>query len=111
MASFNNGLLTVTLNDGSMVGGQVTGATEIQCERAQPEEMNHMLHADGDHGGGGDDSGDHNDQDDDQGEDEQGAPMCSTANLVPGTIVRVAVLTVSAAGAIWNEVELAGQNQ
>jgi hypothetical protein len=113
VASFNNGLLMITSNDGSMVSGQVTGATEIRCEQAEPEEMNHRLHVDGDHGGGGDNSdggdngGDHNGQNDDQGENEA---MCSTANLVTGTIVRDAELTLSGAGAIWKEVELAGQN-
>jgi hypothetical protein len=37
--------------------------------------------------------------------------MCSSANLVPGAVVRDAELTISGAGAIWQEVELAEQNQ
>jgi hypothetical protein len=114
VASFSNGVLTLRLNDGSMVSGQVTDATEIKCEAVEPQEMEHSRHADGDHGGGsngGDDNGDNNDNNDDQGEDEQGAPMCSSANLVPGAVVRDAELTISGAGAIWQEVELAEQNQ
>ena len=109
IASFRDGVLTLTLNDGSMVSGQVTDATEIKCESVEPQEMEHARHADGDHGGGtngGDDNGG-----DDQGEAEQGAPMCSPGNLIPGAVVRDAELKISAAGAIWQEVELAEQNQ
>lgn len=114
VASFSNGVLTLTLNDGSMVSGQVTDATEIKCEAVEPQEMEHSRHADGDHGGGsnsGDDNGDNNGNNDDQGENEQGAAMCLSANLVPGAVVRDAELTLSGAGAIWREVELAEQNQ
>jgi|HubBroStandDraft_3_1064219.scaffolds.fasta_scaffold60796_2 hypothetical protein len=76
--------------------------------------MEHSRHADGVHGGGsngGDDNGDNDGNNDDQREDEQGAAMCSCANLVPGAIVRDAELTISGAGAIWREVELAEQNR
>jgi hypothetical protein len=76
--------------------------------------MEHSRHADGVHGGGsngGDDNGDNDGNNDDQREDEQGAAMCSSANLVPGAIVRDAELTISGAGAIWREVELAEQNR
>lgn len=112
VASFSNGVLTLMLNDGSMVSGQVTNSTEIKCEAAE-QEMEHSRHADGDHGGGsnggGDDNGrgdDHGD-DNDQGNDGQGAPMCSTGSLVPGATVRDAELAISGTGAIWSEVELA----
>jgi hypothetical protein len=114
VASFNNGVLTLKLNDGSMVSGQVTGATEIKCEAAEPQEMEHSRHADGDHGGGSNGDGDQggaSNGDGDQGEDENGAPMCSTANLAPGTLVSDAELRVTGSGAIWKELELAEQNQ
>jgi hypothetical protein len=115
VASFRNGVLMLALNDGSMVSGQVTDATEIKCEAVESQEMEHNRHADGDHRGGrngGDDNGDDNgNNDDDQGEDEQGARMCSSANLVRGAVVRDAELTISRAGAIWQEVELAEHNQ
>jgi hypothetical protein len=110
VASFSNGVLTLTLNDGSMVSGQVTDATEVKCEGAEPQEMEHSRHADGDHGGGSN-GGDDNGNDDDQGEDAQGAAMCSSANLVPGAIVQDAELRISGPGAIWREVELAQQHQ
>jgi hypothetical protein len=114
VASFSNGVLILRLNDGSMVSGRVTNATEIRCEAAEPQEIEHSQHADGDHHGGsngGDDNGDNNDNNDDQGEDEQAEPMCSSANLVPGAVVRDAELTISGAGAIWKDVELPEQNQ
>jgi hypothetical protein len=37
--------------------------------------------------------------------------MCSSANLVPSAVMRDEKLTISAAGAIWQQVELAEQNQ
>ena len=119
VASFSNGVLMLTLNNGSMVSGHVTDAAEVKCEAVGPQEMEHSRHADGDHGGGsncggsngGEDNGDNNGSDDDRGEVEQGAPMCSSANLVPGAVVRDAELRISGAGAIWQEVELAEENQ
>jgi hypothetical protein len=114
VASVSNGVLILRLNDGSMVSGRVTDATEIKCETAEPQEIEHSRHADGDHGGGsngGDDQGDNNDNNDDQGEDERAEPMCSSTNLVPGAVVRDAELTISGAGAIWKDVGLAEQNQ
>lgn len=122
VAGFNNGVLTLRLNDGSMVSGQVDGATEFQCEGAPSQDMEHSRHADGDQGAGSGGSGsgdgadnnennDSNDNNDNQGQDDQGAAMCSTANLVPGTMVSDAELTISGAGGIWKEVDLAGQGQ
>jgi hypothetical protein len=114
VASFSNGVLTLRLNDGSIVSGQVTDVTEIKCEAVEARDMEHARHADGDHGGGsnrGEDNGDNDGNNDDQGEEEQGAAMCSSADLVPGAVVRDAELTISGAGAIWREVELAEHNQ
>ena len=110
IASFENGVLTIKLADGSMVTGHVTNATEIRCEAADAGEIENPEHADGDHGGGNGSGnrGDNNNGDNRDGDDdEQGAEMCSTANLVPGTSVSDAELTVSGAGAVWNEVDLA----
>jgi hypothetical protein len=121
--SFNNqGVLTILLNDGSTVTGRVTNATELKCEAGPADEMNRehgRRGAEGDRSGNGDrngngDQGDdqgRDDQGDDQGEDQgEGAAMCSTANLTPGAVVREAELTVSTAGAIWNQVELDSQH-
>ncbi len=114
IASFTNGVLTIKLTDGSLVSGHVTSATEIRCAAAEPAEMEHSEHADGDHGGGndngnrgGNDNGDHNDRGE-PGDGAQGEHMCSTASLAPTASVSDAELTVSGAGAVWNEVDLAG---
>jgi hypothetical protein len=69
IASFTNGVLTITLANGQSVSGQVTPATEIKCEAAENEnevenenETGDRAHA-ADHGGddgssdGGDNSG------------------------------------------------------
>lgn len=95
VASFTGGVLTLKLNDGSMVSGMVTSATEIKCEVADGQEMEHSRHADGDRK-----------DSNDRGEDEPAGPMCSTANLAPGAVVSDAELTILGTGAVWTEVEL-----
>src|SRR5205085_8920142 len=63
--SFNNGVLTIMLNDGSTVSGAVTNDTELEC---MAPEQSQTVHEDGD-GGGGDQSGDgDNHSGDDQNE-------------------------------------------
>jgi hypothetical protein len=119
--SFNNGVLTILLGDMSTVSGKVTSATDIECQAPESPAM----HDDGDQGSGndqannddrgddngqGDDAGlqDRNDQGDDngQGDDEHAGQTCDMSNLTPGTVVREATLSVSNAGAIWNNIEL-----
>ncbi|MHB8234401.1 MAG: hypothetical protein ACYDHT_07080 [Solirubrobacteraceae bacterium] len=65
IASFSNGTLTITLNDGSSVSGKVTSFTEIECRSS--------MAAAASHGGRSDDNGqgDDNDQGDDRGQDGQ----------------------------------------
>jgi hypothetical protein len=110
VASFTNGVLTITVNDGSTVSGRVTGATELRCEAAEATEIERE-HADGDHGGS-DDSGQDNVSGSDENHDEHGQEpgehACDVSSLVPGTTVQEAELTVSSAGAIWSNVELVG---
>ena len=100
--SFTGGVLTIALNNGQMVSGDVTGDTEIEC---QASEMSSSLrsHDDGDRGG---DNG--NDQGDDQGQgdDNNENANCSSADLTPGTVVHEARLGISGAGATWDKVEL-----
>jgi hypothetical protein len=104
VATFADGTLTIKLNDGSMVSGKVTDATEIECSGTA------MMAADehGDDIGSGDnaDNGDNNDTNDNenQGGDEQ---SCSTASLAAGAVVQEAELKVSSGGAVWDKVELA----
>jgi hypothetical protein len=111
--SFTGGVLTIRLNDNSLVSGMVTDATELKCE-APENELNdndgddsfsgsRIAMDDGGGTSGGDNSSGDGSGDNNQGEDEQ---MCSTSNLTPGTVVQEAELNVSSAGAVWHEVEL-----
>ena len=126
VATFEGGVLTVTLNDGTKVTGKVTEQTEIKCEPGSE-----LAHA-ADHGDeGGEDSlgssngnenqgrddqgdGDQNDQND-QGDDDQNdqeehgePPQCGTSSLVAGALVREAELRVSSSGAVFEQIELVG---
>jgi uncharacterized repeat protein (TIGR03803 family) len=105
----SGGKLTVLLNDGSTVTGRVTDATEMECETAEADQMNGESQRRGDEGdrsGSRDngDNGDRGDNGDDQG--DEGA-TCSTADLMPGAVVREAELTISSgSGAVWTKLEL-----
>jgi hypothetical protein len=125
VTSFEEGVLTITLNDGTKVMGKVTEDTEINCE--QEDAMAHedaIAHA-ADHGDGGGHSwedgshgsenspGDDNEQGDDNGQgDDEGehgeAPGCGIASLTKGALVRDADLRLSSAGAVFEEIELVG---
>jgi len=111
--TFQNGVLTIVLNDGSTVSGRVTSDTELEC--MAPEESS-TTHEDGDRSG--DDNGSGDDQGQDQGDNDQGedqsdndqneneANNCSTSNLTGGTVVHEASLRIGSAGAVWQKVEL-----
>jgi hypothetical protein len=101
--SFSGGMLKIKLNDqnGTIVSGMVTDATELKCE-APENEVN-----DNDGEDGGSQSGDNTSGDNTSGEDQgEDAQMCTTANLTRGTVVQDAELKISSAGAVWQEVEL-----
>ena len=133
VTSFENGVLTITLTDGSTVSGAVDNSTEIEC--TAPANMQNSGDNDGDDNGGsnqgednggsnqgednggnqgdaGDDQGDNGDNQgdngDNQGEDnnEDNAQMCDSSSLTTGTPVSEAELKVSSAGAVWQKVEL-----
>lgn len=111
--SFDGTVLTIALADGSVVRGNVTSDTEINC-------MGPSAQASRDGGSGdsssGDDQGDQNTQggdqqgqdqgdqgDQNQGGEDQGdqqgqAPTCDTTSLTPGTPVHEAILKISASG-------------
>jgi hypothetical protein len=96
--SFTGGVLTIALNNGQTVSGQVTGDTELKCEAAEtPGTMSS-------HDRRGDNGGDQGDDDQGQGDDKNA--MCGSSNLTPGTVVHEAELRVSSAGAVWDRVEL-----
>jgi hypothetical protein len=103
VASFSNGVLVLTLSNGS-VSGIVTSDTRIECSSATgngDDEMGTDAVRSEDHGGGGSDDGG------DRTGDGPGAGNCSTASLVPGAAVEGAELRVSSAGSTWREIELA----
>jgi hypothetical protein len=112
--SFDGTTLVIRLADNSLVSGTVTPNTEIECQAADTDDSNVAMHADGDHGGGGDQGnsggGDENGGGggDEQGGDENGSATCTTANLVQGATVTGAELGISSTGATWDKVELAG---
>jgi hypothetical protein len=120
--SFQNGVLTIELNDTdhTIVKGAVTNDTELEC--TSPEQSS-TTHADGDGGGGDQGSGDDNQGEDNQGDDNQGEDNqgdddqgednneneqmnCSTSNLVSGAVVHEASLRIGGSGAVWQKVEL-----
>lgn len=120
VTSFDSGVLTITLNDGSTVSGQVTNDTNLECMAAssntQSEDGDGGPNGSDDSSGDGDNSsqsGDGenssvNDGDDNGGDDDQGdqAQSCMTSSLTPGTPVAEANLQISNAGAVWQKVEL-----
>jgi hypothetical protein len=123
VASFTNGTLTITLNDGSTVSGKVTEGTEIECHSAMASAASDGQGGQvgqGDQGGdsgnegqSGSGSGDghqgdvsgHDGGDDGEAQQEE-AGHCTSAALVTGAVVREAELRVSSAGAVWEKVEL-----
>lgn len=115
IASFNEGVLTIKLNDGSTVSGKVDEGTEIECPAVTASAADFGR----DHG----DDGDDHDRFDDNGRDgpgdihhgdcpghedggEAGGGHCTTAALVPGASVKEAFLAIGSQGARWVKVEL-----
>jgi hypothetical protein len=123
VASFSGGVLTIKLNDGSMVSGKVTNDTEIECKAPEQSQTT----GDDDNGPGDDSTGDgdhqgsasstqrpgsdasdvsgDNDANEGQNED-QGQAACDSSALTPNTVVRGAELSISSGGATWKKVEL-----
>jgi hypothetical protein len=111
IASFENGVLKITLADGSTVSGKVTEMTEIECGGG----------CSGHHDFGGGSPGWQHDNGDDGWEHHDGGPSrfhddhfvgpqdessCGVSALVAGAKVKEAELHVSGAGAFWEKVEL-----
>ena len=109
VASFEGGVLKLTLPDGSTVSGKVTETTEISC--GCDHQFGGFQH-DGPQGwqhDNGDDNGTGSFQhDDEQGQQNEGS--CDTSALVPGAKVKEAELSVSGAGAFWEKIELFPQS-
>jgi len=107
IASFEGGVLQITLSDGTTVSGKVTEQTRIQCG---------CPGHDGSWGGDGEDRswGGDGGFSGSQGDDEHGSmpggeetPSCGTAALVAGAKVHEAELTIGSSGAVWEKVDLA----
>lgn len=127
VTSFDNGVLTITLADGSVVRGAVTSDTEINCVQGGttpgPTAGTSSDHGDqgddqGDQSGGDQNGGDQNGGDqsggDQNGGDQsrcQGQSACTAADLVPGAVVHEAILKIGANGAEFKLVLLVKQQQ
>ncbi len=120
VASFTDGVLTITLKDGSTVSGMVTDASEIRCRPATGPSEGDDENQNGDEssGGNGDDGalpsgpgiGSHGDDmsggSDGENGEEAHSSICTTAALTPGATVAEAELSIGASGAVWDRVEL-----
>lgn len=131
VASYTNGLLTLTLTDGSTVSGKVTNATRIECVKATtaPSSQEPESGAQSGDDGPGDDRGEGDDQsrgdmsqngghesDEISGESQGGddglevqgpveAP-CDSSALVAGVVVRSAELRVGPSGSEFESIVL-----
>jgi hypothetical protein len=106
VTSFTGGVLTITLNNGQTVSGNVTGDTEIECQAADMSSSLRSHDRGDDNGDRGDNPGDRGDDNgNDQGDDGENA-MCSSSDLTTGTVVHEARLAITSAGAVWDKVEL-----
>jgi hypothetical protein len=124
VTGFKEGVLTITLTDGTVVNGKVTERTRLECRSATDEADERDDQGAGDdqsgrdsdeHGGPAtsarvsDVQGSEDQRDDDQSdarEDDGGQQGCTTAALQPGAMVGEAELIVGGGGAVWEKVEL-----
>jgi hypothetical protein len=118
--SFKEGVLIITLTDGTPVSGKVTERTEIHCAPTTPAsggDDDEAGSGEGDHGSStdGPSEGSHGDahaassgDDGEDGEDgsDNGSAACTTTALVEGAMVREAELRLGSAGAVWDRVNL-----
>jgi hypothetical protein len=118
VTKFEEGVLTITLGDGSVFKGKLTEQTRLEC----PSSTTGQADARDDQGGGddqsGSDSGEHGGPSvigqlnrDFQGEDQDandddGQQACTTAALTSGAKVGEAELVITSAGAVWEKVDL-----
>jgi hypothetical protein len=118
VVSFTGGVLTVHLFHGDDVKGTVDADTEIECKDAPmtPTSTAPAARAADDGGGEHQGPGDDGQGDDDQGEDDQGdddgndhgRAGCDATVLTPGAVVQEAELKATAAGLVFEKIELVG---
>jgi hypothetical protein len=119
VTKFEEGVLTITLGDGSVFKGKVTEQTRLEC----PSSTTGQADPGDDLGGGddqsGSDSGEHGGpsvmgqlnrdfqgEDQDANDDDNGQQACTTAALTSGAKVGEAELVITSAGAVWEKVDL-----
>jgi hypothetical protein len=121
VTSFKEGVLTITLTDGTPVSGKVTEQTELHCTPATPgsggeDNDDQSGSGEGDQGSSGEARASESsrnlahvaDNGGDGGGDgaDEGQQSCTTAALVEGAMVREAELSITSAGAVWDHVDL-----
>jgi hypothetical protein len=106
--SFQNGVLTITLADGSTASGMVTSDTRVSCETMNGDVNDQDRGGDGGQGNGDNAGHGNNGDNGDNGDrhDQANDPSCVAMLQQPGTAVRDAELQVSQGNAVWQEVEL-----
>jgi hypothetical protein len=105
VASFTNGVLTITLAKGGTLTGTVSPDTEIECHDATATAADDG--GDGDHGGAGDQGGSGDDNDGNDGNDDHGdGGNCGPEALTAGRAVKEADLKAANGTAVFEKVEL-----
>jgi hypothetical protein len=122
VASFKEGTLTITLNNGTSVSGKVTERTEIHCTPATPPAATEDSddQGDGEHGSSGEGESEHsahqaaahaasNSSDNEEGQqdsDDESSSCTPATALVAGTPVREAELSIGPLGNVWDHVDV-----
>jgi hypothetical protein len=118
VVSFANGVLTVHLFSGDDVKGTVDANTEFECKAAPTTTATTTMARAADDGGGDQgENGDHQGQSGDQGDDDanegddnedQAQAGCDATKLIAGAVVSEAELKATAAGLVFEKIELVG---
>jgi hypothetical protein len=107
IASFDNGVLTITLGNGQSVSGRVTADTKIECE--DEDEATAMAAHDGgdDNSGPGSSSSGREEENEVENEVAVEDRACGTDALKQGTTVKEAEAKLTSNGLVLGEIELA----
>jgi hypothetical protein len=107
IASFDNGVLTITLGNGQSVSGRVTADTKIECE--DEDEATAMAAHDGgdDNSGPGSSSSGREEENEVENEVEDEDRACETDALKQGATVKEAEAKLTSNGLVLGEIELA----
>jgi hypothetical protein len=103
VTSFDGTTLTITLFAGGTVTGQVTPATEVECDTGGDDD-GHGGDDDADESSLRSDEGQQGDNEDGDSEDDN--ESCPAGALKTGAIVQEAELKLGSSGAVFEEIEL-----